>query len=207
MKKKGIIFIISSPSGVGKTTVANRIITSETNIKRSISFTTRAPRANERDGVDYFFIKKEEFSQACKQERMLEHAKVFTNYYGTCKTYVENLIEEGIDVLCCIDWQGALQIAQKTTVVTVFLLPPSMCELKNRLFKRGTDDKEAINYRLTNAAAEIKQFQIYDYVLINDKLEETIATIKAIIKTERAKLVRNIEDISQHITDLLQEKW
>ena len=203
MKRKGIIFIVSSPSGVGKTTVANAVIENNQDIKRSISFTTRGLRGVEKNGEDYFFINKEDFLELCKNQQMLEHAKVFTDHYGTSKQYVDHLINQGVDVLCCIDWQGAVQIKDKVKAVTIFLLPPSMKELRNRLYKRNTDTEEVINNRIMIAQEEMKQYQVYDYVIINDKLKVTIELVTSIIRSERERLLYNKENVTEHIDNLL----
>ncbi|AHX11621.1 guanylate kinase [Neorickettsia helminthoeca str. Oregon] len=203
MKRKGILFIISSPSGTGKTTIANFLVTQDENIQRSVSFTTRQPRGNERYGMDYYFVDTDEFHKLLAEGKMLEHARVLQNYYGTSKEYIENTLEAGVDVLCCIDWQGADQVRQKVSSVSIFLLPPSLEELRRRLMSRGTDTKEVIEYRLKEALEEVKHFSKYDYVIINDDLQETKQKALAIIRAEREKLKENQVQIEKFVATLI----
>lgn len=199
MKKKGILFIVSSPSGVGKTTIANFLVKHDANIVRSISFTTRNLRGNEKSSHDYFFITEGEFFKLCKDGKMLEHAKVFQYYYGTSKEFIESTLKSGKDVLCCIDWQGAIQIKEKLDAVSIFLLPPSMNELERRLKTRGTDEPSMINHRLEVAKEEMSKYKMYDYIVVNDKLDVAQNSALNIINAERNKLSNN----EKYFEDLL----
>ncbi|ABD46097.1 guanylate kinase [Neorickettsia sennetsu] len=203
--RKGILFIISSPSGGGKTTVADFLVGQDLSIKRSISFTTRQPRGEEKDGIDYYFVSKDEFNRLLQEGEMLEHATVLQNQYGTSHRYIEETLALGIDVLCCIDWQGAEQIRKKTNCISIFLLPPSLQKLKTRLTSRGTDTADVIEYRLKVALEEIQHFSKYDYVLVNDDLTETKQKVLSIITAEREKLVQNHRVVECFVASLLEQ--
>jgi len=205
LKNKGILFIISSPSGGGKTTITNFIIKYDSRVIRSISATTRNPRVGEVDKVDYFFVNEWQFSSMIKSDEMLEHAKVFDNYYGTPKQHIEETLEKGLDVICCIDWQGAIQIQKKMSCVSIFILPPSFESLRNRLIKRGKDDKDSMNGRLFKAKDEIIHYDKYNYVLINQALDKTIEDVYSIIKAERCKL-DNQDYTNTFVNALLKEE-
>jgi guanylate kinase len=202
MKRKGIPFVISSPSGVGKTTIADFLVKRDDNIKRSVSYTTRKKRGIEKHGLDYFFVDRSEFLHLVEQNKMLEYAKVFTDYYGTPMQSVQNMLNSGIDILFCIDWQGAMQIKQKLNTVSIFLLPPSLEELKSRLQIRDTDKKDVIDYRLKIAKEEIKQYKNYDYVVVNDNLEEAQDVVFSIIKAARHQALYNKSSISEIVKNL-----
>lgn len=185
LRTQGILFILSSPSGVGKTTLAELLIKKDKNLTRSISVTTRQPRFSEVDGADYFFVTEKQFLDFCHKQDMLEHAIVFGNYYGTLKHTIITALSKGRDVLCCIDWQGAIQIKQRMKAVSIFLLPPSLKELERRLRSRGTDDEVIIQVRLKEAKEEIPKYLSYNYVIINDHLYTTLEKIQAILEAER----------------------
>lgn len=179
---KGRLFVISGPSGTGKGTICKELIKDE-KIRLSVSMTTRGPREGEIHGISYFFATKEEFMQKIEENGFLEYAEVFGNYYGTPKIEVLELLDEGIDVLLEIDVQGALQIKESyPEAVLVFILPPSIEELRNRLSGRGTETPEVLEHRLGKATHEIAFAVRYDYVLINDDLEDTVDNVRAIIK-------------------------
>jgi len=187
---KGELFILSSPAGGGKTTIANLLMVEIPNLKRVVTCTTRKPRAGEREGVDYYFLTKQEFEKGIKEGKFLEYAVVHGNYYGTPKEEVEEKLSKGFDLLLVIDVQGMLQIKEKKNdVVTIFLLPPSIDELINRMKKRGDSPKE-IEKRLETATKEIPYYKKYDYVVINDLLEKAKNNIKCIILAHRLKTSR-----------------
>lgn len=182
MMEKGRLFVISGPSGTGKGTICKHLI-KDKKIKLSVSMTTRNPREGEVHGESYFFVTKEEFLEKVEQGGFLEHAEVFGNYYGTPKMEVMDLLDEGIDVLLEIDVQGALQIKEVyPDAVLVFILPPSLKVLRERLVGRGTETPEIMERRLGEAADEIQFALQYDYVVINDTLEETIDKVRTIIR-------------------------
>lgn len=178
---KGRLFVISGPSGTGKGTICKELIKDD-KIRLSVSMTTRSPREGEIHGVSYFFTTKDEFQKTIETDGFLEYAEVFGNYYGTPKIEVMELLDEGIDVLLEIDVQGALQIKEVyPEAVLIFILPPSMKELRNRLSGRGTETPEVLEHRLGKAAHEIAFAVRYDYAVINDDLEETVGNVRTII--------------------------
>ena len=191
---KGELFIISAPAGGGKTTIVNMLLKEVPNLERVITCTTRKPREGEKDKIDYFFLSKEEFEQGIKNGKFLEYAKVHDNYYGTPKDEVEKLLSEGKDLILVIDVQGMKQIKEKTDIVSIFILPPSLDELINRMKKRGEPEEE-IKKRLETAKREIPQWKYYDYIVINDVLEQAKEDIKSIILSRRLK--RERFDINQ----------
>jgi len=192
MKRKGILFIISAPSGSGKTTLCTRLVESVDSLYRSISMTTRAPRPGEKDGMDYIFIEKQEFIKRQKKNEFLEWAKVFGEYYGTPKKHITHMLKRGSDVLLSIDVQGAMKIKRlKLDAVYIFILPPSIAMLKERLINRSTDSKKAIRERLNVSKKEISCSQKYDYVIVNNRLEPALDNLRAIIVAERCKTGRN----------------
>jgi guanylate kinase len=189
--RRGIMFVVSSPSGAGKTTLTRTLIEKETNVTLSVSVTTRARRPSEIDGIHYRFISMRQFEAMRAADELLEWAEVHGNYYGTPREPVEHALARGRDVLFDIDWQGTRQICQKmrADVVSVFVLPPSAAELKTRLERRAEDSGEIIARRLRNAAQEIPHWTEYDYVLINRDLDESFAQLRAILTAERLKRV------------------
>ena len=190
IKKEGVLLVISSPSGTGKTTICKKLLEYDKNIHLSVSVTTRKKRKNEVEGIDYYFRSKKDFLNLKSQNSFIENAFVFENYYGTLKSEVLEQLENGIDVLIDIDWQGTRQITQamKGNLIKIFLLPPSIDELKKRLSKRNSDSIKEINFRMSKALKEIKHFDEYDYVLVNDNLDDTFQKIVKIIGAERLKL-------------------
>ena len=194
IKKEGVLLVISSPSGTGKTTICKKLLEYDKNIHLSVSVTTRKKRKNEVEGIDYYFRSKEDFLNLKSQNSFIENALVFENYYGTLKSEVLEQLENGVDVLIDIDWQGTRQITQamKGNLIKIFLLPPSIDELKKRLSKRNSDSIKEINFRMSKALKEIKHFDEYDYVLVNDNLENTFQKIVKIIETERLKLPKQL---------------
>ena len=194
IKKEGVLLVISSPSGTGKTTICKKLLEYDKNIHLSVSVTTRKKRKNEVEGIDYYFRSKKDFLNLKSQNSFIENALVFENYYGTLKSEVLEQLENGIDVLIDIDWQGTRQITQamKGNLIKIFLLPPSIEELKKRLSKRNSDSIKEINFRMSKALKEIKHFDEYNYVLVNDNLDITFQKIVKIIEVERLKLPKQV---------------
>ena len=191
MKRKGILIILTSPSGAGKTTILEEILRRDSSIEYSVSVTTRPMRKGEINGVNYHFVSVDEFKQMIERGVFYEWAIVHNNYYGTRKDVVENKVENGIDVLFDIDVQGALNIKkQSKDAVLIFIIAPSMKILEERLKNRGTDSEEVIKRRLKNAQEEMEKMPEFDYIVVNDKLEETIETVWSIIVAERNKTKR-----------------
>lgn len=193
INRRGLLIILSSPSGAGKSTLAKRLMEWDPSLNFSISATTRQPRKGEVDGRDYYFKTRGEFQQMVVAGEMLEHAEVFGNFYGSPKGPVEDAISMGRDVLFDIDWQGGQQITNsvlKDAVVSVFILPPSIAELDNRLNSRGQDSAEVIAGRMTKSQGEISHWAEYDYVLVNDDLDECDQKLKTILMAERLKRIR-----------------
>ena len=194
IKKEGVLLVISSPSGTGKTTICKKLLEYDKNIHLSVSVTTRKKRKNEVEGIDYYFKSKKDFLNLKSQNSFIENALVFENYYGTLKSEVLEKLENGIDVLIDIDWQGTRQITQamKGNLIKIFLLPPGINELKKRLSKRNSDSIKEINFRMSKALKEIKHFDEYDYVLVNDNLDNTFQKIIKILEVERLKLPKQL---------------
>ncbi len=192
MKKKGILFIISAPSGSGKTTLCAKLVELVDSLYRSISMTTRPPRPGEKDGIDYIFIEKPEFIKRQKKNEFLEWAKFFGEYYGTPKKHILHMLKRGSDVLLSIDVQGAMKIKRlKLDAVYIFIVPPSIAMLKERLINRSTDSKEAIRERLNIAGKEMEFSHKYDYVVVNNRLESALDNLRAIIIAERCRTRRS----------------
>ena len=190
MSRRGLLIILSSPSGAGKSTLARRLRDWDTDIRFSVSATTRAPRSGEVDGREYHFVEEGQFKSMVHDGDMLEHAFVFGNFYGSPRGPVQAAIEEGADVLFDIDWQGAQQIANSPLaphVLSIFLLPPSITELRRRLESRGQDSDEVIAKRMTRSWDEISHWDSYDYVLVNDDLNATEERLRTIIRAERLR--------------------
>ena len=185
--KRGLILILSSPSGAGKTTLAKKIEHSDKNFKISVSYTTRTPRTNEVDGVDYNFVSIKKFQELASQNKFLEQAKVFGNYYATLKEPIEDNLAKGNDYLFDIDWQGTEQVKKimPSDIVPVFILPPSISHLESRLKKREEQNKELINQRMKMAKDEIKHWKDYKYIVVNKEVENCFEQINKIIKIER----------------------
>ena len=194
IKKEGVLLVISSPSGTGKTTICKKLLEYDKNIHLSVSVTTRKKRKNEVEGIDYYFKTKKDFLNLKSENSFIENAFVFENYYGTLKSEVLEQLENGIDVLIDIDWQGTRQITQamKGNLIKIFLLPPSIDELKKRLSNRNSDSVEEINFRMSRALKEIKHYDEYDYVLVNNNLDETFQQIVKILESERLKLSKQL---------------
>lgn len=184
-----LLLVISSPSGAGKSTLCRMLLENDPLIKMSISITTRPKRPSEQDGVDYYFVDKNQFENMVDNSELMEYARVFDFSYGTPKITVEKYLQSGFDVLFDVDWQGAAQLRgyARENLVSIFIIPPSMEELENRLRKRGQDTEEVIMKRMKKAKSEISHFNEYDYVVINDDVEKTLKVIKDIINVERMR--------------------
>ncbi|MEP3741154.1 MAG: guanylate kinase [Sulfitobacter pontiacus] len=205
--RRGLLIILSSPSGAGKSTMARALRAWDPTINFSVSATTRAPRPGEEDGTDYRFVGEEDFRQAVAEGEMLEHAHVFGNFYGSPKAPVQAAIDQGQDILFDIDWQGAQQIRNSdlnTHTLSIFLLPPSITELKRRLESRGQDDAETIAKRMGKSWDEISHWDGYDFVLVNDDLDQTEARLKSIITAARLRLSQQ-PAIKDHVRRLQSE--
>ncbi len=191
-KRRGMLFVLSSPSGAGKSTIARKLLASEPGLQMSVSATTRSPRPGEVDGRDYHFVDLERFREMVAEGEFLEWAHVFGHRYGTPRGPVEGLLASGRDVLFDIDWQGAQQLFQIAggDVVRVYIMPPSMEELERRLRGRGTDSDAVIEARMERAAAEIGHWDGYDYVLVNDDAQGCFTRVKTILDAERLKRSR-----------------
>lgn len=183
------MMVLSSPSGAGKTTISRHLLESDPRINLSISVTTRAPREGEVDGRDYIFTDAVNFNLMVNRDQLLEHAKVFGNYYGTPRKPVEDTLAQGRDVLFDIDWQGTQQLAEKARddLVSIFILPPDWHELERRLFSRAQDTPAEINRRMAKASDEMSHWAEYDYVIINRDIEASVAAVQAILHSERLK--------------------
>jgi guanylate kinase len=191
-QRRGLLIVLSSPSGAGKTTISRMLLDADDEIAMSISATTRPMRRGEHDGKDYRFVEDAEFDQMIRDNEFVEWANVFGYRYGTPKSPVKDALREGRDILFDIDWQGARQLEPDfgEHLVTIFLLPPSMGELERRLKARGTDSDNVIADRMRRAADEISHWAEYEYVLVNDEMDECLARVRAIIAAERSKRVR-----------------
>jgi len=194
IQRRGLMMVLSSPSGAGKTTISRRLLESDSELTLSVSVTTRTQRPKEINGRDYKFIDLTEFNLLVNRDQLLEHAKVFGNYYGTPRLPVENTLASGRDVLFDIDWQGTQQLSEKARddLVSVFILPPSWAELERRLYSRAQDDPSEINRRMAKASDEMSHWAEYDYVIINRDLDQSVAAVKGILQSERLKRRRQI---------------
>lgn len=198
LKRRGLMFILSSPSGAGKTTLSRRLLEAykgagaHETIMMSVSVTTRPARPGETHGKDYFFVNEAAYSSMVENGELLEYARVFNHHYGTPAAFVRETLGQGTDVLFDIDWQGTRQLVDKNEddVVSIFILPPSMQVLEERLMLRAQDAVDVVKMRMLKATAEISHWQEYDYVLINQDLDETLGKIDCILKAERLKRVR-----------------
>ena len=203
LKRRGILFVLSSPSGAGKTSIARYILDKDKNIKLSVSLTTRKKRKNEKAGIDYDFISKDVFETKIKNNFFLEWATVFGNYYGTSREKVQKTLQEGTDVLFDIDWQGTQQLSDNKDfdLVTIFILPPSKTVLEKRLNNRAQDSKIEVIKRMSQASDEISHYMEYNYIVMNNNLEEASNQVLSILKAERLKRKRLI-NLNEFITFL-----
>lgn len=202
--RRGLMFVISSPSGAGKGTLSRLLLDTNRDMTLSVSVTTRERRHSEINGVHYHFIGQQRFLSMRDGGELLEWAEVHGNYYGTPQAPVEEALAGGRDVLFDIDWQGAAQLREKMAadVVSVFILPPSMAELRSRLTRRAEDAADVIEKRLKNARREIEQWPNFDYVVVNDDLDAAFADLTAILRAERCRRARAAEGISAFVTTL-----
>ena len=194
LKQKGIALVLSSPSGAGKSSVSQALLKDHPNFDLSVSVTTRRPRPGEIDGKHYHFITEDAFIKMQQSDLFIESARVFGHYYGTLREPIEAALDHGRDMIFDIDWQGTQQLIQKIKpdIVSVFLLPPSLKELENRLYKRAQDHEYVILERMNKAISEISHWPEYDYVLVNDEFEETVRKVLSIVETEKCRRRRQV---------------
>ena len=195
--RRGLMLVLSSPSGAGKTTLSKKLVELDSNLIMSTSYTTRTKRVGEKDGQDYHFVEVGDFKEMIEEDQLLEYALVFGNYYGTPRLPVEKYLAQGKDVVFDIDWQGAQQLAQQKCsvedVVSIFILPPSASELESRLKTRNQDSISEVESRMSQAASELSHYDEYNYIMVNNEIEESIKTLKAIVKAERLKTSRQTD--------------
>jgi guanylate kinase len=203
IRRRGLMLVLSSPSGAGKTTISRMLLERDSNLRISISVTTRPPRPGEVHGRDYFFIPTPEFDRMVETGALLEHALVFGNRYGTPRAAVEQMLGAGRDVLFDIDWQGTQQLGEKARddLVSVFVLPPSTAELERRLRSRAADSEEEVQRRMSKAADEMSHWAEYQYVIVNRDLEESVAKVQSILTAERLRRDRQ-SGLSEFVRDL-----
>lgn len=194
IQRRGLMLVLSSPSGAGKTTLSRQLLDNDKQIQLSVSATTRARRSGEKDGVDYHFVDTATFSGMIERGEFLEHARVFDHFYGTPSAPVEAALMAGRDVLFDIDWQGTQQLKEKagSDLVTVFILPPSTRDLERRLITRAQDSMEVVQKRMAKAADEMSHWAEYDYVVINEDVERCLAQVHSILRAERLKRHRGV---------------
>ncbi len=194
ISRRGLMLVLSSPSGAGKTTISRQLLAEDANLTISISATTRAPRPGEVDGEDYFFVDPARFDAMVRNGDFLEHATVFGNSYGTPRKPVDNALNQGKDVLFDVDWQGTQQISAnaRDDLVSVFILPPSIEELETRLRGRGQDPDDVVKNRMARATDEMSHYPEYDYIIVNDDLAESVARVRAILAAERLRRPRQV---------------
>ncbi|USZ14275.1 guanylate kinase [Moraxella sp. FZLJ2107] len=202
----GKLFIITAASGTGKTSLVKELLANTDNLTVSVSHTTRSPRPGEENGVHYHFVNKDEFETLISQSAFLEYAQVFDNYYGTSKQAVSDLLTKGMDVILEIDWQGALQVKEQFgDAVMIFILPPSRDALRSRLSNRGQDSDEVIEKRLAGSITEMRQYDKFDYVVINDDFADALSDLQTIIKSHRLSLAVQATRNQALIADLLAD--
>ncbi len=194
LRRRGLMLVLSSPSGAGKSSISRALLKQDQNIVMSVSYTTRAPRPGEVEGKDYHFVTEAHFTELVAENGMLEHARVFDHHYGTPRKPVERALSEGRDVLFDIDWQGTQQLGQNAAadLVSVFVLPPSMEELERRLHSRAQDSAEVVKRRMAKAGDEMSHYREYDYIIVNRDLETSITQVQGILNSERLKRDRQL---------------
>jgi len=205
--RRGMMVVLSSPSGAGKTTISKKVLQTDNQISLSVSYTTRPRRSAEVDGIDYHFIAKESFEEMISKEEFVEYASVFGNFYGTPKIQIENHLNNGRDILFDIDWQGTRQLVSysREDVVSIFVLPPSLNELERRLRGRAQDSEEVLQDRMQKAKQEISHWDEYDYVIVNNDVEQALIQVLDIIHAERIKRHRNV-NLNEFVQQILQSK-
>lgn len=204
MKKKGSLFVISAPSGAGKTTLVKALVKSLPNVVLSVSYTTRARRAEEQEGVDYHFISKERFIELLEKNAFLEHAQLFHHYYGTSSEWVKSALDKNMDVILEIDWQGAKQVKEQfPQAETIFILPPSRDALVERLRKRRSDSEEVIHDRMNSAKEQLMHYNEYDYLLCNDQFDEALFDLQGIVRASRLQWRRQHVELEELLKRLL----
>ncbi|MBC6416861.1 MAG: guanylate kinase [Rhodospirillales bacterium] len=207
LARRGFMLVLSSPSGAGKTTLSRRLLTDDAAFAMSVSATTRPRRGGEVEGQDYFFVTPERFAEMVAGQAFLEHATVFGHSYGTPRAPVEEALAAGRDVLFDIDWQGTQQLhansGKDKDLVRVFILPPSVAELERRLHRRAQDSAEAVRSRMTKAAGEMSHWGEYDYVIVNDSVEKSLAELLAIVQAERLRRNRRT-GLVEFVRDLMR---
>jgi len=202
---KGTLYIISAPSGAGKTSLVKELTANEVNIVVSVSHTTRVMRAGEKEGVDYHFVDKETFLSMVGGSAFLEHAKVFDNYYGTSQQHVEQQLLQGRDVILEIDWQGARQVRKQfQDSLSIFILPPSSSALKERLQNRGQDKEEIINRRMKDAVNEMSHYAEFDYIIVNDVFDIALKELGSIFKANRLRQLQQERKLENLLIELLK---
>ena len=204
----GILIVLSSPSGAGKTSIAKELIKIDQKIKFSISVTTRPPRSNEKDGREYFFKTEDQFDKYLEKKQLLEHANVFGYRYGTLIDQTKSQLNKGFDLLFDVDWQGGKQLKNsylKNQLISIFILPPSLNELESRLSNRGQDSKEIINKRMKQSFSEISHWNEYDYILVNKNLKDTVKKLNGIISDERLNRINR--KITQKFVNKLEKEF
>jgi guanylate kinase len=210
IRRRGLLLVLSSPSGAGKTTITRRLLEGDPNLVLSVSITTRAPRPSEIDGRDYWFIDRPRFDEMVAKDELLEHAIVFGNRYGTPRQPIESALTSGRDVITDIDWQGTQQLWEtvRDDIVTVFVLPPDRLTLEKRLRTRAEDSDEAIAERMARASDEMSHWPEYDYVVVNDDLDQCVSEVAAILRAERSRRTRQIglADFANKVRDELAEQ-
>ena len=201
--RRGLMLVLSSPSGAGKTTISRKLLDGDANLTMSVSATTRPRRPGEEDGRDYHFVDPTEFNLMVNRRELLEHAKVFGNYYGTPVEPVEQALAAGRDVIFDIDWQGAQQVAERARedLVSVFILPPSTDALDRRLHRRAQDPEEIVAARMAKASDEMSHYAEYDFIIINREIDESVAEVAAIVAAERLRRQRQVglSDFVKHL--------
>ena len=207
LRRRGLMLVLSSPSGAGKTTISRLLLEHDENLRMSVSVTTRTPRQNEVPGTDYEFVDNQTFQQMLDKGELLEHATVFGHLYGTPRKRVEKSLSRGNDILFDIDWQGAQQVTERARddVVKIFILPPSTKELERRLKNRAQDSNDVVAERMEKAANEITHWAEYDYVIVNENLDNTLSQVLNILSSERLRRHRAVE-VSEFIEKLIGEQ-
>ena len=202
---RGSLFIISAPSGAGKTSLVKALVEKDGNLRASVSHTTRSPRPGEKEGSNYHFVKKSFFDKMVNQGEFLESAQVFDHFYGTSKLWVQSQLKAGTDVVLEIDWQGAKQIKERMPLAcAIFILPPSKNALRERLMSRGQDNSEVIQRRMDQAANEMSHFESSDYLVLNSNFEEALNELEVIVKAQRMRTINRSKSLENILSEMLE---